>query len=83
MRQLAQHDAISKFAREMIEAGILERAEQETELQIGSFVSALTGKATHIVFESRDGEIELPLSCQPITPRGWVKEPDGAWKKAS
>lgn len=83
VRQLAEHDAISQFVQEMIEAGILERAEEGAELLLGEFVRDLTGKATHIVFESRDGELELPPSCRPIMPSGWAKDADGAWQRAS
>ncbi len=83
VRQLAQHDAIIQFAEETIEAGILDRAEKEAEIQIGDFVTELTGKSTSVEFASRDGELQLPLSCKPITPSGWIKDGDGAWKRAS
>lgn len=83
VRQLAQHDAIIQFADEMIEAGILDRAEKEAETQIGDFVSELTGKPTSIEFASREGELQLPLSCTPMTPSGWAKDSDGAWKRAN
>ncbi len=83
VRQLAQHDAITKFAREMIEAGILQRAEKEAELQMGDFVNKLTGNAAQIEFKAREGELDLPISCQPITPSGWAKGDDGAWKRES
>lgn len=82
VRNLAQHDATVQFARDMIEAGILERAEEETALRMGNFVSALTGKPAHIEFAARDGEAELPRSCQPITPSGWAKTEEGGWKRA-
>ena len=76
---LAKHDATLQFARDMIEAGILERAEEETALRLGDFVRELTGKPAQIEFAARDGEIELPQSCQPIAPSGWEKDPSGAW----
>lgn len=82
VRQLAQHDATWQFARDMIEAGILERAREETALRLGNFVSELTGKPAHIEFAARDREVELPQSCQPITPSGWEKTEDGGWKRA-
>lgn len=82
VRQLAQHDATVQFARDMIEAGILERAREETALRLGNFVSELTGKPAHIEFAPRDGEVELPQSCQPITPSGWEKLEDGGWAQS-
>ncbi len=81
VRQLAQADALMQFVEEMIENGILERAEEETALRLGDFVRELTGKPAQIEFAARDGEIELPQSCQPITPSGWEKDPSGAWKR--
>lgn len=83
VRQLAEHDAIGQFAQEMIEAGILERAKEQAEILIGEFVHDLTGKATHIEFEEREGEPELPLSCRPHSPSGWIKDDEGAWKRSS
>ncbi len=81
VRQLAQADALMQFVEEMIEFGILERAEEETALRIGDFVRELTGKPTRIEFAERADEPQLPESCQPYTPSGWVKDADGAWKR--
>ena len=83
VRQLAHHDAITQFAREMIQADILDRAERQAELLIAEFVRDLTGKPTSIKFAARDGMPELPQSCRPHTPRGWVKDVDGAWKRSN
>ena len=84
IRQLAQHDAISLFVQDMIEAGILDRAEEESTLRMEEFVSALTGKPTHIKYAGREGESDLPLSCQPETPSGWEKDADtGAWGRTN
>lgn len=81
LRQLAQAEALIHFAKDMIEEGILERAEEEAALRLGDFVRELTGKPAHIVFAARDGEMELPQSCQPIPPSGWGKDDDDAWKR--
>ena len=83
LRQLAQHDAIKQFAQDMIEGGILERAKDETTLRMGNFIRALTGSQAHIEYEEGDGEANLPPSCQPDPPSGWVKGEDGAWSRAS
>ena len=83
VRQIAHAEALEHFAQEMIEEGILERAEEETALRLGDFVRELTGKPAQIEFAARDGEVELPQSCQPIAPSGWEKDADGAWKRTS
>ena len=83
VRQLAEHDALSNFVQEMIEEGILERAEEGAERLLSDFVYDLTGKATHIAFEPRESDNELPISCRPDMPSGWVKATGGAWKRES
>ena len=84
IRQLAQHDAISLFVQDMIEARILDRAEEESTLRMGDFVSAMTGKQTQIEFERLNGELELPVSCNPDPPVGWRKDSEsGAWGRSN
>lgn len=83
VRQLAQADALTQFVEEMIEFGILERAEEETALRLADFVRALTGKPMQVEFVEGDGDLELPDSCQPYTPSGWAKDADGAWKRSN
>ncbi len=81
VRQIAHAEAIDGFAQEMIEAGILKRAEEESELHMGDFVSELTGKPANILFEAQDSEPQLPDSCKPYTPSGWGKDENGAWRR--
>ncbi len=82
VRQIAQAEAIEQFANEMIEAGILKRAKERAEELIVDFVEDLTGKATRVVFEASERELELPQSCKPIPPSGWLKdEESGVWKR--
>ncbi|MCY3867111.1 MAG: DUF4230 domain-containing protein [Chloroflexi bacterium] len=81
VRQLAQADALMQFVEEMIEFGILERAEEETALRLGNFVRELTGKPARIEFAERASIPQLPDSCQPYTPSGWMKDADGTWKR--
>lgn len=83
IRQLAQYDALLLFVDDLLEGGILYRAESETTNRVGSFVSALTGKQTQILYEARVGELELPDSCEPELPRGWQKDQNGAWSRAN
>lgn len=81
VRQLAQAEALTQFVDEMVEEGILERASEEADLHLGNFVRELTGKQARVEFAARQGEPELPESCQPYTPGGWEKGADGAWKQ--
>lgn len=83
VRQIAHAEAITGFARKMIEEGILERAEEEAAWRLVDFVSALTGRPVRVEFSERVGKLELPLSCQPVAPSGWEKDDDGAWKRAA
>ena len=83
IRQLAQHDAIRQFTQDMIERGILERAQEEASLRVGNFISALTGGQAHIEYKETDAPPKPPPSCQPDPPRGWEKDEDGAWRRAN
>lgn len=83
VRQIAQAEALDKFAQNMIKQGILERAAAEAEFRIGEFVMNLTGIASNFEFEETNGEPELPDSCKPIPPRGWEKGADDGWRRAS
>ena len=82
VRQIAQAEALEQFADEMIEAGILERAAEESAIRIGDFVRHLTGSPADIQFSERPGEIELPESCKPIAPSGWEKSAEGGRERS-
>ncbi len=81
LRRIAHAEAITGFAKAMIEEGILTRAAEETELLLGDFVRELTGKPTYIEYAERAGELELPNSCKPYTPDGWARDENGAWQR--
>ena len=83
VRQIAQAEALDKFAQSMIEEGILKRAAEEAEIRIGEFVKNLTGISSNFLFEERSGDPELPDSCNPIPPSSWEKGADGGWRRAS
>ena len=83
VRQIAESEALDRFAQGMIEKGILERAAEEAEFRIGEFVKYLTGKESNFEFEERSDALELPDSCKPIPPSGWEKGADGGWRRAS
>ena len=81
LRQLAQHDVMSDFVTEVKERGILDRAEFQATLLMGSLVSRLTNKLVNIEYETTDAEPELPPSCITEIPSGWTKDENGAWSK--
>ena len=82
VRQIAHAEVLEKFAQEMIEAGILERAAEEAAISIGDFVRNLTGNPVDVQFAETPDVMELPDSCKPIAPEGWVKAVDGGWRKS-
>lgn len=82
LRQLAQHDIMSGFVKKTKERKLLDRAEFQAALLMGSFISDLTGKLVDIEYETSDAEAELPPSCVIEIPSGWTKDAEsGAWTK--
>jgi hypothetical protein len=80
VRLLANYVALDEFAQDMLDGGILERAESETTTVMQSFVSALTGGNVVIRYAETDGTTALPTSCQPQIPAGWTfSEETGEW----
>ncbi|MCY4537144.1 MAG: DUF4230 domain-containing protein [Chloroflexi bacterium] len=82
VRQIAESEALDKFAQGMIEEGVLVRAAEEASRRIGKFVMDLTGLPANIEFRERSEAPELPDSCKPIPPSGWEKDVDGGWRRA-
>lgn len=78
---IAEYEATQIFIDNAKEGGILERAERETTLLMRSFVEAiLQGKGEVRIVYADPNETELPASCQPQIPRGWVfNEELNAW----
>ena len=83
VRQIAQAEALDKFAKSMIEQGILERAAEEAALRISDFVVNLTGNPAIVEFKENSEALEFPDSCKPNPPSGWVEDTDGGWREAS
>lgn len=81
VRQLAQYEAIVQFAQDMIEAGILDNAEEETATRVGDFIRYLTNRPVNVSFAERDNESALPSSCLPEPPSGWKKSEEGGWTR--
>ncbi len=79
-RRIAEHDSMSNFANDMVDGGILEQAQLEATVQMSAFVNALTGSQVLIKPSEADKPAELPQSCTPEIPEGWIKE-DDKWKQ--
>jgi hypothetical protein len=75
LRRLASYKAIYEFRDEAIEGGILEQAQRQSALILGTFVRSLTGKETVIEFEPSTETI-FPRSCAPAPPPLWVYDPE-------
>ena len=71
VRILAHHEAIHSFVDRVLEEGLLERAEDQAEVIMGSFVSSFTGKPVNVDFEAVKSKLELPSSCEPDTPNAY------------
>ncbi len=81
-RLLANYEALTSFRDDALEGGILDRAEQETQLVLGNFVRVITGHPVEIVFQPPEGDVPLPPSCQPDIPEGWSVDPNtNVWQK--
>lgn len=72
LKLLGGVQSMPAFVARAKERGILEKAEAHTEIVLGSFVHALTGSRANIRFHKRDGETQLPQSCEPKPPSGWT-----------
>ncbi len=82
VRILAHFEAINSFVDKVLEEGLLERAKDQAEVLLGSFVSSFTGKPVDIVFETVQATPEHPSSCEPDIPRGYsFNEETNEWTK--
>lgn len=80
LEELGRYEAIQLFIDDVTELGILEKAKEETDLVLGEFVSALTGKSVLIQFDEPPEELVEGATCQPDPPFGWTKS-DGEWSR--
>lgn len=85
---LARFTALNDFRDEVLENGILNRAQREAQAVITNFVTALVaanspadGKpVVRIEFAQQDAQ--RPFSCQPDAPGGWEFDPaTNYWKQ--
>jgi uncharacterized protein DUF4230 len=81
-RLLANYQAVDDFRQDILEGGILSRAQQGAESVIANFVALVTNNSkVNIVFGEPNSD-SLPSSCIPQTPQGWVlDEATGEWSK--
>lgn len=80
LEELGRYEAIQHFIDDVTELGILEKAKEETDLVLGKFVSALTGKLVRIQFDEAPAKTVTGSTCNPEPPFGWVKN-DGEWSR--
>ena len=71
LKILAGIQAMPTFVERALERGILDKAELQADIVLGSFVHALTGSRAAITFAERQGEPELPPSCAPEALEEW------------
>ena len=81
-RLLAESAAIEEIRDEALAGGLLAGAEQQAQVVLGNFLSAITGSDNiTIVFES-EPNIEFPESCLREQSTGWVfDEESDSWLK--
>lgn len=71
-RMLAQHMAVVQFRDDAITNGIIDRAEQQSQIILTQFIQAITGKNVEIVFDETIGTNSSATSaCQPSLPNQW------------
>ena len=91
LRQIAGYTALTEFATDAVEGGLLERARREAQITLSSFIRALTGSDVVITFADQQPPAQAesmaeataeaqagpprPASCQPRQPPGWTYDP--------
>ena len=82
VRILAHYEAVSSFVDKVIEEGLLERAKDQADLVLGSFVSSFTGKSVNVEFDAETAPPVLPSSCEPDIPSGYsFNDESNEWTK--
>lgn len=81
LEELGRYEAIQVFIDDVTEKlKILDKAKDETDLVLGEFVSAVTGKSVKILFDDAPTELVAGPTCKPEQPFGWVKTDEG-WSR--
>lgn len=71
LKVLGEVQSMPAFVERALERSILEKAELQADIVLGSFVQALTGSRAVITFAERESKPQLPTSCEPKQPEGW------------
>ena len=83
VRILAHYKAIHSFVDRVLEEGLLERAEDQAEVTMGSFVRSITGKPVNVVFDTAQATPKYPSSCEPDVPSGYsFNDETNEWMKS-
>lgn len=80
LEELGRYEAIQLFIDDVKELDILDKAKEETDIVLGEFVSAFTGKPVHVQFEPEPTALVTGVTCHPDPPFGWSKE-NGEWRR--
>ena len=84
LEELGRYEATRLFVEDVTGLGILEEARQETEVILGEFVSTLIEKPVDIIFEDNDDSVDLPHTCEPDPPFGFVRDTStGEWSRSN
>ncbi len=82
-RTLAEVQIMREFVDESKERGLLEDAQERTELILGEFVRNITGKPVKVVFDKQRASPKLDSSCRPRATGGWTyNRIKNVWQKA-
>ena len=81
-RTLAEAQVMSYFVDESEEDGLLEEAQENTELILGQFVRNFTGKPVKVEFASQRSSPWMDASCRPRASGGWrYNRYENVWEK--
>lgn len=75
IRLLGNYTALQEFRDDAIEGGILQRAQDQAQVSLRSFLELATGQQVNIQFDTQQ-EVILPPSCMPDPPADWVYNPE-------
>ena len=79
MSDIGRHLAMELFVREALEREILEIAEEQVSLVLGSSIRSLIGGHAQIEFDDSPEVPIIPPSCKIEPPANWEPREDGSW----
>jgi|GEM_PF-4925499 len=78
---VARYVASTSMIQDTLDAGILNRSEQETTILIESLVTTLNGKPVEVEYIPQTSESQLPPSCNLESPSKFKQNDEGVWEK--